>query len=460
MKRKQKHVPVVKGETYQIEITDLTHDGEGIGRVDDFAVFVPEALPGDVVLGKVISTKKTYARALIEKTFKNSDQRIAPVCPKAESCGGCQLAYMGYEHQLAWKQRKVQDVLKRIGKLDAEVLPIIGMERPEGYRNKSQFPVGLVDNRLVIGFYQKRSHNIVDTDYCRLQHPLINKAARVVKQALIDLKIEPYNEKDHLGVVRHAVIRTSFSRHTLMLIFVTRTKELPHRDKLIEVLTAELPELTSIYQNINSQVTNVIFGTESRLLWGEPYLFDQIGDLEFAISPRSFFQVNPIQTKVLYDLAKEAAGLTGRETVWDLYCGIGTIGLYLASDAAKVIGVETVPEAVEDARYNAVLNGIDNAEFYTGKAEELAPKLLDKGLKPDVIVVDPPRRGCDSGLLETIQSVQVPKVVYVSCNPSTLARDLGMLKEAGYRVESVQPVDMFPDTRHVETVVLLSHKRT
>lgn len=455
MKAKQK-CPVRIGKAYQIEITDLTHDGEGIGRVDDFAVFVPEALPGDVVLGRVISTKKTYARALIEKILTESEQRIKPFCPQAESCGGCQLAYMGYEYQLAWKQKRVQDAIRRIGRIEAEVLPIIGMDNPEGYRNKSQFPVGLQDNRLVMGFYQKRSHNIVDTDYCRIQHPLINKAAKVVKQALIDLNIEPYNEQNHTGVVRHAVIRTSFSRKTLMVIFVTRTNEFPHQGELVAELTKKLPELTSIYQNVNPKVTNVIFGYESRLLWGEAYLLDQIGDLEFAISPRSFFQVNPHQTKVLYDLAKETAGLTGKETVWDLYCGIGTIGLYLASDAEKVIGVETVPEAVEDARFNADLNGIRHAEFYTGKAEDLAPKLLDQGLKPDVVIVDPPRRGCDPSLLETIQKVQVPKVVYVSCNPSTLARDLGILVEAGYRVESVQPVDMFPDTSHVECVTLMS----
>ncbi|NLL88404.1 MAG: 23S rRNA (uracil(1939)-C(5))-methyltransferase RlmD [Firmicutes bacterium] len=450
---------VNKGETYQIEITDMTHDGEGVGRVDDFAVFVPEALPGDVVLARVISVKKTYARALIEKILTKSNQRITPVCQKAEWCGGCQLAHMDYKHQLAWKQRYVEEALNRLGKIETKVLPIIGMENPEGYRNKSQFPVGFADSKLVMGFFQKRSHQIVDTDHCRIQHPLINKAFQSVKQVLRDLRVEPYNEINHSGVIRHVVIRVSFCNHALMIVFVTRTDDFPHRDELITCLTKELPEPASVYQNINSKVTNVIFGSESRLLWGERYIVDRIGDLQFAISPRSFFQINPIQTKVLYDLVKGAAALTGTETVWDLYCGIGTIGLYLAADAKQIIGVESVEEAVADARFNAALNGIEHARFIAGKAEDVAPKLLQEGLQPDLVVVDPPRKGCDPDLLATIKAVEVPKVIYVSCNPATLARDLRILTEYGYQVKMVQPVDLFPDTSHVETVVLMSRAK-
>lgn len=456
--KQQKEQTVKQGETYRIEIIDLAHDGEGVGRVDGFTVFVPEALPGDVVAARVISVKKTYARALIEKILVRSGQRIIPACPKAEWCGGCQLAHMDYSHQLAWKEKHVREALARLGKIEAKVLPIIGMENPDAYRNKAQFPVGVAAGNLAMGFYQKRSHQIVDTDYCRIQHPLINKGMRTVKQALMDLGIEPYNETAHTGTVRHAVFRASFSNNTLMIIFVTCADDLPQQDQLIARLRSELSELASVYQNVNPKVTNVIFGPKSKLLWGEPYIVDQIGELKFAISPRSFFQVNPVQTKILYDLVKNAAALTGRETVWDLYCGIGTIGLYLAADAARVVGVESVDEAVADAHCNAELNGIDHARFYVGKAEELASWLLQEGLHPDVVVVDPPRKGCDPGLLATIKTVEVPRLIYVSCNPATLARDLAILTEYGYQVEYVQPVDMFPDTAHIETVVLMSRK--
>ena len=442
--------PVMVHKRYRIEIHDLTHDGEGAGRHEGFTVFVPDAIPGDVVLARVTSVKKSYARAVVEEILVKSPQRMIPICPTAEWCGGCQLAQMAYKQQLVWKERYVREALARLGKVQAQVLPIIGMELPEGYRNKAEFAVGMVDGQSVVGFYQKGSHRIVDIDYCRIQYSLTNKALQSVKRALVELGGAPSSG------LRHVVIKVSFSNHTVMVIFVTRGRELPYTEQLLSRLREDVPELVSVYQNVNPHNTVVVFGDESRLLWGKPYIVEQIGALKYAISPRSFFQVNPIQAKMLYDLVKEAAALTGRETIWDLYCGTGSIGLYLADGAHAVVGVESVADAVIDARLNAKLNGITNARFITGKAEEVAPQLVREGLQPDVVIVDPPRKGCEAGLLETINAVAVPRLVYVSCNPATLARDLGVLADYGYQVEYVQPVDMFPDTAHVECVTLMS----
>ena len=444
------------GEEHIIEITGLTHEALGVGRVDGRVVFVPETIPGDQIKTRLVHLKERLGYGELVDILSPSVDRRSPSCPHAKNCGGCQLQHMDYQGQLSWKREQVVDAMRRIGKLDVEVLPVLGMDEPYHYRNKAQLPLGTRQSELVMGFFQKGSHDIVDLQTCEIQHPLITKLALALKRIVPDLGIEPYDEVNHTGVLRHAVIRASFSEEALMLVLVTRTRNLPAQEQLITGLAQEVPELISIAHNVNPRVTNVILGSETKIIWGEPYLMDSIGHLRCAISPGSFFQVNPSQTKVLYDLVRVGMELKGTETILDLYCGAGTIGLYLASEAREVIGVETFVGAVEDARHNAKLNGISGAQFHVGKAEELLPSLVQRHKRIDGVIVDPPRKGCDRSLLETLVTTRVPRICYVSCNPSTLARDLSYLADQGYKVGAIQPVDMFPWTRHVEAVVLVS----
>jgi 23S rRNA (uracil1939-C5)-methyltransferase len=444
------------GQEHVIEITGLSHEASGVGRVEERVVFVPEAIPGDRVRVRLVHLKERLGYGELVEILEASPDRREQSCPHAAKCGGCQLQHMDYEAQLNWKRQQVADAMERIGKLDVEVLPVLGMEQPYHYRNKSQLPLGKQQGELVMGFFQKGSHDIVDLETCEIQHPLITKLALVFKQVVQELAIEPYDEISHRGVLRHAIIRVSFSAEQLMLILVTRTPDLPAQDELIAELTKEIPELVSVAHNVNSRDTNVILGRETKVIWGEGYLLDSIGHLDYAISPGSFFQVNPSQTKVLYDLVRDRMQLQGTETVFDLYCGAGTIGLYLASEAKEIVGVETFAAAVQDARYNATLNGIEGATFHVGKAEDLLPKLMKTHKRIDGFILDPPRKGCDRSLLETLVTSKVPRICYVSCNPSTLARDLSYLADKGYKVGAIQPVDMFPWTRHVECVVLMS----
>lgn len=444
------------GEEFRVRITGLTHEGAGVGRVEERVVFIPEAILGDLVRMRLVHIKGRLAYGEVVEILERSPDRREPSCPHALTCGGCQLQHMEYGAQLRWKRQLVQDAMERIGKLNVEVLPALGMKEPYHYRNKAQLPLGTQAGELVMGFYQKGSHDIVDLETCEIQHPLITKLALVVKAVVRELGLEPYDEKSHTGVLRHAVIRVSFSEQKLMLILVTRSKELPFKEELLGRLHELVPELISVAHNVNPGVTNVILGRETKVIWGDPYLMDTIGHLNYAISPGSFFQVNPVQTKVLYDLVKERIPLSGTEMVLDLYCGAGTIGLYLAAEAKEVIGVETFAAAVEDARYNAELNEIKNAEFIVGKAEEQLPKLIKKHKRIDGVVLDPPRKGCEPSVLEALVKAKIPQIVYVSCNPSTLARDLSYLEQNGYKIGQVQPVDMFPWTRHVECVVLMS----
>lgn len=439
-----------------MEITGLTHEGFGVGRVNDRVVFVPQAIPGDQVLLRLVHVKERLSYGDLLRVVEPSQDRRKPSCPHAELCGGCQLQHMEYGAQLSWKRQQVVDALARLGKLSVEVLPTIGMQEPYHYRNKAQLPLGRQGGELVMGFFQKGSHRIVDLSTCEIQHPLITTLALAVKKAVQELGIEPYDEQRHRGVLRHAVIRASFSKDALMLTLVTRTPELPQQAELIARLSKEVPNLVSVAHNINPEVTNVILGKETRIVWGAEYLEDSIGHVSYAISPGSFFQVNPAQTRVLYDLVRQNLRLTGREMVLDLYCGAGTIGLYLAAQAGKIVGVETVEAAVQDARRNADLNGIANADFYLGRAEEVLPRLIKDYKKVDAAVVDPPRKGCDVAVLNALAEADVPALVYVSCNPATLARDLSHLAGLGYGVGSVQPVDMFPWTSHVECVTLMS----
>jgi len=461
--------PVSKNDEVVLDIIGLTHDGEGVGRVDGFTLFVSGALPGEQVRALVLKVKKQYGYAKVLERLITSPHRVELEQP-ANAYGGCQLQHLKYGEQLRWKRQHVVDVLERIGKFQVEhgaedggadgqppvkVLPVIGMEQPWRYRNKSQMPIG-ADPRtgeLIGGYFAKASHRIIDTDVSLLQHERNDEAMRAVKRIARKYGIAPYNEETHTGLLRHVIMRVGFRTGEQMITLVTNGEKLPHEAELVAELVEALPQLASICQNINTKRTNVIMGDKTRVLWGSEYITDYIGDIAFKISARSFYQVNPVQTEVLYEKAVEYASLSGQETVIDAYCGIGTISLFLAQRAKRVLGVEIVEEAIADARRNAELNGITNAEFAVGAAEEVIPQWKEQGITPDVIVVDPPRKGCDPGLLDTMLAMRPDRIVYVSCNPSTLARDLRVLADGGYTVTEVQPVDMFPQTAHVECVI-------
>lgn len=446
---------VEKNKFYEMTITDIGTNGEGVGKINDFVVFVPEAITGDQLEVKILKVKKNLAYGKIEKILGPSPRRSEVTCEVAIKCGGCQLQHMSYEAQLEWKQSKVYNALTRIGGLkDIEVLPTLGMEAPAHYRNKAQYPIRKENGKVQIGFYMSRTHKVVDWSTCGIQDKRCEQIIEIVRNFLEVNNISIYDEETHKGLVRHLMIKTGFYTGEVMVCLVVNGNELPHSDKLLEALHV-VEGLTSVLLNINKAKTNVILGHEIKVLEGRDYIIDTIGDLKFKISALSFFQVNPEQTKVLYDKALEYAELEGNETVWDAYCGIGTISLFLAQKAKKVYGVEIVAPAIENARENAALNDIHNAEFFIGKAEEVIPEQYANGLTADTIVVDPPRKGCDQALLETLVKMNPKKIVYVSCDPATLGRDLGYLDQQGYKVEKVQPVDMFPHTTHVETVVKL-----
>lgn len=450
-------LPVHKNESYEVDIVDLTHEGAGVARVNGFTLFVPNTLPGERAKIKVVGVKKGFGFGRLERLIEASPERVDPPCPIYKWCGGCQLQHLSYEGQLEYKRKQVEDVLTRIGKLEGvTVLPTLGMgDEPWRYRNKAQVPVGERDGRIITGFYQKRSHEIVEMDSCIITGDTNDDAVQAVKKIVNKYNITAYDEQKHKGILRHIIARYGKTTGDLMIVLVTNGKDLPQRKKIIEDIISALPEIKSIVQNVNTKRTNVIFGDETRVLWGAEYIHDYIGDIKFAISARSFYQINPDQTKVLYDQALKYAELNGDETVIDAYCGIGTISLFLAQKAKKVYGVEIVPEAIEDARRNAELNNITNAEFAVGKSEDVIPEWKKQGITPDVIVVDPPRKGCDEELLKTIIEMKPKRVVYVSCNPATLARDLRVLEDGGFKTVEVQPVDMFPQTTHVEAVAKL-----
>lgn len=455
-----------KDDIVRLTITDLGTDGEGIGKIDGYTIFVKDAVVGDVIEAKIMKAKKNYAYARLISVLTPSPDRVEPRCPVARSCGGCQIQHMDYDAQLKFKQKLVAGNLEHIGGLNPdsyEMLPIIGMTTPYNYRNKAQYPVGRGrDGNTVIGFYAGRTHSIIPNMDCCIGAPQNAGILAIVKKYLDKNNVEPYDEESHTGLVRHILIRTGFTTGQIMVCLVINGSKLPNESELVKNLS-DFAGIESIMINENRARTNVILGDRTRTLWGKPYIEDYIGDVLFRISPLSFFQVNPVQTKVLYGKALEFAGLTGNETVWDLYCGIGTISLFLARHAKKVYGVEIVPQAIDDARQNAALNNITNAEFFVGKAESVVPEFYEKNAgsemaHPDVIVVDPPRKGCDAALLETIIKMSPDRVVYVSCDSATLARDVKFLEENGYKVKKVQAVDQFGHSVHVETVVLMSRK--
>ncbi|OEF99250.1 23S rRNA (uracil-5-)-methyltransferase RumA [Vulcanibacillus modesticaldus] len=452
-------IPVQKNQYIEMEFTGFGHDGEGVGKYQGYTLFVPGVLPGEKAKVKVIKVKKNYGYGRLIELIDTSQDRIEPKCSIYKQCGGCQLQHITYQEQLKQKRLLVEDNIKRIGKIEDVVIhQTLGMRDPWNYRNKSQVPVAKREGGLIAGFYAKRTHDVIDMKECLIQQEENNYMIQTVRRIAEEIGIAPYDEKNHQGILRHIVTRVGVNTGERMLILVTNGKDFPNKEELIKRIVEELPDLTSLIQNVNDQRTNVIMGLKSITLWGRDVIYDTIGDIKFAISPRSFYQVNPEQTKQLYDKALEYAMLTGNENVIDAYCGIGTISLFLAKKAKQVYGVEIVPEAIKDAKKNAELNGIKNVTFEVGAAETVIPKWQQQGLNVDVVVVDPPRKGCDQSLLQTIIELKPKRVVYVSCNPSTLARDLRILEDGGFKTIEIQPVDMFPQTTHVESVALLTLK--
>ena len=450
-----------KNDLVTLEIEDCGIDGEGIGKADGFTVFVKDAVIGDTVTAKIIKAKKNYGYGRLMEVLKPSPYRVKPKCEFARQCGGCQLQALTYDQQLVFKTNKVKGHLERIGGFtDIPMEPIIGMDELFHYRNKAQFPVGRnKEGKIVTGFYAGRTHNIIENRDCALG---VAENKEVLDRVIAHMEkygIEPYNEATGKGLVRHVLIRYGYFTKEVMVCLILNGNKIPKEEQLVKSL-CEIPGMTSITINVNKKHSNVILGEEIRLLWGQEYITDRIGDISYQISPLSFYQVNPMQTQKLYAKALEYADLHGQETVWDLYCGIGTISLFLAQKAKFVRGVEIVPAAIENAKENAKLNGLENTEFFVGKAEEVLPREYKKnGVYADVIVVDPPRKGCDETLLETMIEMNPERIVYVSCDSATLARDLKYLCERGYELRKVCPVDQFGMTVHVETVVLLSHKK-
>lgn len=451
--------PVQKNETVELTFEDLTHEGNGVGKIDGYPLFVPYGLPGEKGRVKVIKVKKNFGFGKLLDVEEPSPERVEPPCDVFYQCGGCQLQHMSYDMQKDMKRKQVESAMHKIGHLGhVPVHPTLGMDNPWRYRNKVQIPVGKDGDGLKTGFYRKKSHEIINMDTCVIQDEKNDRMIEAVRRIAENHGITAYDEENHRGTLRHIMVRTGQTTGDIMVVIVTKSKDLPHKKDIIEEITKTYPDVKSIVHNVNTKRTNVVMGEQTDIIWGEKYIKDKIGDIEFMISPKSFYQVNPDQTKQLYDKALEYADLQGHETVIDAYCGIGTISLFLAQKARKVYGVEVVGPAVSDAKKNAKLNGLDNAEFFVGEAEKVFPWWKSQGLDPDVIVVDPPRKGCDEGLLQAMIEMQPEKIVYVSCNPSTLARDLRILEDGGFGTQEVQPVDMFPQTGHVECVTWLEKK--
>lgn len=451
-------VPLKKNESLTVTFEDLTHEGSGVAKIDGYPIFVPQALPGEEALVKVVKVNKNFAFGKLLELKTESPERVKGTCHV--HCGSCQLQHMSYSLQLQMKENQVRNVMKKVAHLDhVPVHPIIGMDNPLHYRNKVQIPVGEKNGELIVGYYQKRSHRILENmDTCSIQDETINEIVKATREIANRVGVKAYNEEQHTGELRHIMVRTGFVTKEAMVVLVTRSNKLTGKDMIIRELTERFPQIKSIAQNINDKRTNVIMGSKTKILWGEEYIYDKIGDITFAISPKSFFQVNPVQTKVLYEKALEYANIGSDDIVVDAYCGIGTISLFLAQKAKKVYGIEIVPEAINDAKKNAELNGITNAEFHVGEAEKVMPQWKEEGLTPDVIVIDPPRKGCEVDFLQAMLEMEPKRIVYVSCNPSTLARDLRILEDGGYETKEVQPVDMFAQTSHVEAVAWLEKR--
>ena len=441
-----------KNKEYVVDIVDIGQGGVGIGKYEGFTVFVEGGLIQDKVKVRINKSKKNYAVGDIVEIIEKSPFRVDRICSDdLKDCGGCQIQELDYNKQLELKTNEVKQVISRIGKLEnVEIHETIGMQSPCRYRNKAQFPIQNINGSTAIGFYKKKSHDVIPTDMCVIQHDINDKIIKIIKTYIQAYNVSIYNETTHTGVLRHLVTKVGFTTNEVMVVLVANGTNLPHLNELASVLKENILGFKTLVLNVNKAKTNVILGKENKVIYGNGKINDYIGDLVFEISPLSFFQVNPVQTEVLYNKALEYAELKENDTVFDIYCGIGSISLFLAQKATKVYGIEIVEDAIKDAKINAKLNNLNNVEFYVGKAEEVVPKMYSEGKTANVVVVDTPRKGCDEKVLDTIVSMKPDRVVYVSCNPSTLARDLAYLDERGYKCVEIQPVDMFPHTMHVE----------
>ncbi|MDK0618226.1 23S rRNA (uracil(1939)-C(5))-methyltransferase RlmD [Clostridium perfringens] len=454
---------VEKNKEYIFDIISQGYEGEGIAKIDNkYPIFIEGTLKGEKVKVRIVKVNKNFAYGKLMEVLEASEERVNPPCAIYKRCGGCKLQHASYKAQLDFKWDRVKDCVSKIGKLDPSIVKYpLGMENPWRYRNKVQLPIGLINGEVKIGFFAPRSHDIIDMESCLIQDEIGDKVVKLTREWIEKFNIRPYNvdgEYDEKGIVRHIMIRRGFTTNEVMVVLVTNGEKLPHKEEFVDLMVKNIPGIKSVIQNINSKKTNVILGLESKTLWGEDTISDYIGDFRFNISPLSFFQVNPTQTEVLYGKALEYANLTGNEEVFDAYCGTGTITLFLSQKAKKVYGVEIIPQAIDNAWINAKENKVENVEFFVGESEVVIPDLINNGVKADVVVVDPPRKGCDKKLLDAITNIDAKKIVYVSCDPSTLGRDLQVLEENGYKTLEVQPVDMFPNTAHIENVALLIKK--
>ena len=441
-----------KGTIVETKIIDISHEGKGVAKVDGLTVFIDGGTIGDTVKAEITQMKKNFAFGKTLEIIKPSRYRVESNCKTSEDCGGCQLRELDYEKQLKLKTDKVKNDFERIGKLKNVLIhDTIGMNKPVRYRNKAQVPVG--ENH--IGFYKKGSNSIVDTDECVIQSKETEKVIAIIREFMKKYDVSGYSKRTSRGTIRHIVTRISFKTKDMMVIIVTNTHKLPHKEELIEMIRTQMPNVKSIIQNVNDKKTNLVMGEKNKIIYGHGKIIDYIGELQFKISPNSFFQVNPKQTQLLYEKALKFADLKKDDTVFDIYSGIGSLSLFLSKKAKKVYGVEVVKEAIEDARENAKLNNIKNVEFFEGTAEAVLSQFCEEGKFANVVVLDPPRKGCETEVLESIVKLSPDRIVYVSCNPSTLARDLQYLSENGFTVKEAQPVDMFAGSVHVETVVLI-----
>lgn len=455
-------VPVKKNDELIINITGQGIQGEGVGKIEGFTVFIDGAINGEVAKVKIVKVNKNFAFAKLIDIVEPSQNRVEPICSIYKKCGGCQLQHLSYALQLEYKKQRVFDYIKRIGNINDKTIihDTLGMENPFRYRNKVQLPVRSVNGDIRIGFYSIRSHDVVNLDTCYIQDEVADKVIRIVRMWLTTFNVPVYNEQTNTGIVRHIMVRKAFKTGQVMVVIVTNGDKFPHKQEFIREITSSIEGVSSIIQNVNSQITNVILGSKCITVWGSNSITEYIGKYHFNISALSFFQINPLQTKVLYEKVLEYAELCADEIVFDAYCGAGTISLFISEYCKKVYGVEIVPEAIADAKINAKENNVTNAEFIVGEAEKVIPELIQKGIKADVVIVDPPRKGCDIKLLEAIAQMKPRKIVYVSCDPATLARDLNILDSLGYNTVEVQPVDMFPQTGHVENVVKLVRNKS
>ncbi len=449
---------IKKNDIYQVKVTDSGFKGEGIAKIDDLVIFIPGAIKDEVLKIKILKVLSTHAFAKIEEIIKSAKCRQKDECEIYEKCGGCAMRHIEYKETLEMKKQSVETTLKKQG-IDAKVKDIIGMDTPIYYRNKLQYPIGKdIDGTPVMGIFAERTHRIIPTEKCYIQNERLQEIANKIFEFIKDNKIPVYNEMKLSGEIRHLVLRVGIKTNDVMVTIVTNKKKITKEKELVKFITENFPDVKTIVKNINDFNTNVILGEKNVILFGDGYIYDELLGYKFKISPMSFYQVNPIQTEKLYSKAIEYANLTGKETVFDLYCGIGTIGICASKNVKKLYGIETIHEAIEDAKINALENEIKNAEFFVGDVEKALPEFIEKNnIKPDVIFIDPPRKGCERVAIETILKIEANRIVYVSCNPATLARDLKMLSEK-YNIEEVTPVDMFPYTSHVECVAVLNLK--